>query len=228
MKPQPDPRAPPAKGVFSPNCPRSGRRSKDRWLSSKSPASVKTVPPAPGGTNTRLASSPSPKTAAAVACLRSQRPGPTLASGTSKRTPPGTTPLCPRPGFASRPPSRTTQTGLSLHRLHYCRDCLGKQQEIDRLKEENARLKDRLRYQERNAREAPSAPQPLRPNWPSSPTPWRTTKRKRRGQTGPCWQWPPPALLREITRTQPRARTPGVSGMWRWPPGQWFLAAHRA
>ncbi len=29
------------------------------------------------------------------------------------------------PAFASRPPSRTTQTGLSLHRLHYCRDCLG-------------------------------------------------------------------------------------------------------
>jgi len=45
---------------------------------------------------------------------------------------------------------------LSLHRLHYyCRDCLRKQQEIDRLKEENARLKDRLRYQERNAKEAP-------------------------------------------------------------------------
>jgi transposase len=42
-----------------------------------------------------------------------------------------------------------------LHHLQYCRDCLRKQQEIDRLKEENARLKDRLRYQERNAKEAP-------------------------------------------------------------------------
>jgi len=44
---------------------------------------------------------------------------------------------------------------LSLHRLHYCRDCLRKQQEIDRLREELVRLKQRLRYQERNAKEAP-------------------------------------------------------------------------
>lgn len=59
---------------------------------------------------------------------------------------------------------------MSLHRLHYCRDCLRKQQEIDRLKEENARLKDRLRYQERTAKEAPfgsstpSARQAVKPN----------------------------------------------------------------
>jgi transposase len=44
---------------------------------------------------------------------------------------------------------------VSLHRLLYCRDCLRKQQEIDRLQEENVRLKARLRYQERNAKEAP-------------------------------------------------------------------------
>ena len=44
---------------------------------------------------------------------------------------------------------------MSPHRLQYCRDCLHKQQEIDRLQAELASLKDRLRYQERNAREAP-------------------------------------------------------------------------
>ncbi len=156
-------------------------------------------------------------------CIRSQRPGPTLASGTPKRTPPGTTPLCPRPGFASRPPSRTTQTGLSLHRLHYCRDCLGKQQEIDRLKEENARLKDRLRYQERNAREAPfGSSTPFGQTGRQAQHPGGQPKEKRRGQTGPCWQWPPPAPARGNHPHPARARTPGVSGMWRWPPGQRF------
>ncbi len=44
---------------------------------------------------------------------------------------------------------------MSQPPFHYCRDCLHKQQEIDRLKEEIVRLKGRLRYQERNAREAP-------------------------------------------------------------------------
>ena len=45
---------------------------------------------------------------------------------------------------------------------------------IDRLQEENARLKDRLRYQERTAREGffgsstPSAKRPLKPNTPAS------------------------------------------------------------
>ena len=41
----------------------------------------------------------------------------------------------------------------SLHRLAYCPECLEKQQEIDRLQEEITRLKARLRYQERTARE---------------------------------------------------------------------------
>jgi transposase len=49
---------------------------------------------------------------------------------------------------------------------------LQKQQEIDRLREENARLKDRLRYQERTAREGvfgsstPSAKIPIKPSTP--------------------------------------------------------------
>ena len=58
------------------------------------------------------------------------------------------------------------------HRLSYCPECLKKQQEIDRLREENARLKDRLRYQERTAREGafgsstPSAKIPIKPSAP--------------------------------------------------------------
>lgn len=42
---------------------------------------------------------------------------------------------------------------MSAHRLAYCPECLEKQREIDRLREENTRLKSRLRYQERTARE---------------------------------------------------------------------------
>lgn len=37
--------------------------------------------------------------------------------------------------------------------MTYCPECLKKQQEIDRLRQENTRLKHRLRYQERTARE---------------------------------------------------------------------------
>ena len=56
-----------------------------------------------------------------------------------------------------------------LHGLTYCAECLKKQQEIDRLREENARLKDRLRYQERTARQGafgastPSSKIPIKP-----------------------------------------------------------------
>lgn len=43
----------------------------------------------------------------------------------------------------------------SLPSRPYCPDCLKKQQQIDRLVEENKRLQDRLRYQQRTAREGP-------------------------------------------------------------------------
>jgi transposase len=53
----------------------------------------------------------------------------------------------------------------------YCRGCLEKQREIDRLKEDNRRLRERLRYQERIAREegpfgssTPSSKIPLKAN----------------------------------------------------------------
>jgi len=57
-----------------------------------------------------------------------------------------------------------------LHRLSYCPECLKKQQEIDRLREELVRLKAKLRYEQRNAQEGffgsstPSAKRPVKPN----------------------------------------------------------------
>ncbi|MCP5523574.1 MAG: IS66 family transposase [Verrucomicrobiales bacterium] len=69
-----------------------------------------------------------------------------------------------------RPQGNRKAEPTSLHRLNYCPQCLQKQQEIDRLREENARLKGRLRYQERSAREGPfgsstpSAKVPIKPS----------------------------------------------------------------
>ena len=69
----------------------------------------------------------------------------------------------------TRPPQSEVDPTKS-HCLTYCPECLKKQQEIDRLREENARLKDRLRYQERTAREGafgastPSSKIPLKPS----------------------------------------------------------------
>jgi transposase len=66
------------------------------------------------------------------------------------------------------PPHRKVDATF-LHRLSYCPECLKKQQQIDRLREENARLKDRLRSQERTAREGafgsstPSSKIPIKP-----------------------------------------------------------------
>ena len=57
-----------------------------------------------------------------------------------------------------------------VYRLTYCQGCLEKQQVIDRLREENVRLKAKLRYQERTAKEGPfgsstpSAKVPLKAN----------------------------------------------------------------
>lgn len=71
---------------------------------------------------------------------------------------------------ATRPTRKTDPT--KLPHLSYCPECLQQQQEIDRLREENARLKDRLRYQERTAREGafgsstPSSKIPVKPGAP--------------------------------------------------------------
>jgi hypothetical protein len=64
-----------------------------------------------------------------------------------------------------------------LQRLTYCPGCLAKQRELDRLREENARLKARLRYQERTAREGafgsstPSSKIPIKPSAPADQPP---------------------------------------------------------
>lgn len=97
---------------------------------------------------------------------------------------------------------------MSLHRLHYCRDCLRKQQEIDRLKEENARLKDRLRYQERNAKEAPfgsSTPSAKRAVKPNSLE--ENQKKKGGAQPGHAGSGRSQPQPEEVTRTQ---RVPGL------------------
>lgn len=97
---------------------------------------------------------------------------------------------------------------MRLHRLHYCRDCLAKQQEIDRLKAENARLKDRLRYQERTAKEAPfgsatpSAKLIVKPN--SLADNQAKKGGAKPGHAGGGRRPPQPA---EVTRTQ---RVPGL------------------
>jgi transposase len=62
---------------------------------------------------------------------------------------------------------------MKMARLSYCPDCLHKQQQIDRLQEELRRVKDRLRYQERTAKEGPfgsstpSSKVPIKPNAPT-------------------------------------------------------------
>jgi transposase len=93
---------------------------------------------------------------------------------------------------------------LSLHRLHYCPECLRKQQAIDRLQEENKQLKDRLRYQERTAKEAPfgsstpSAKQVVKPNSLED-------NQKKKGGAKPghrgCGRRAPPT--KTVTRTEP-------------------------
>ena len=56
--------------------------------------------------------------------------------------------------------------------INSCPECLKKQREIDVLKEENQRLKQKLRYQERKTQEGffssstPSSKIPLKPNRP--------------------------------------------------------------
>lgn len=66
-----------------------------------------------------------------------------------------------------------------LHRLTYCPECLKKQQLIDRLQQEIAGLKAKLRYQARTAQEGPfgsstpSAKVPVKPNTPAEASPRR-------------------------------------------------------
>ncbi len=90
-----------------------------------------------------------------------------------------------------------------LHRLHYCAECLKKQQVIDRLQEENARLRARLRYQERQAKEGffgsstPSAQRPVKAN-----TPVENTQRPGGAQPGHRGHGRRPVRPDQVTRRQ--------------------------
>jgi transposase len=58
---------------------------------------------------------------------------------------------------------------MGTSRLTFCPECLKKQMKIDRLREENQRLKERLRYQERTAQEGPFGS-----STPSAKVPFKT------------------------------------------------------
>lgn len=94
---------------------------------------------------------------------------------------------------------------MSLHRLHYCRDCLRKQQEIDRLREEIVRLKQRLRHQERNAREAPFGSSTPSAKLIVKPNSLEDNQKKKGGaKPGHAGSGRSPPQPQEITRTERR------------------------
>lgn len=92
--------------------------------------------------------------------------------------------------------------------LKVCKDCLKKQQEIDRLKEELQRVKDKLRYQERTAREGPFGA-----STPSSKVPFKANSleenQARRGGAKPGHRghgrraFPPEQIHRTISARLP-------------------------
>ena len=92
---------------------------------------------------------------------------------------------------------------MSLRDPHYCAACLRKQQEIDRLQEENKRLKDRLRYQERTAKEAPFGSSTPSAKLVVKPNSLEENQKKKGGAKPghPGWgrRCPP---LEEVTRTE--------------------------
>ena len=125
-------------------------------------------------------------------------------------------PCCKRIGN-----NATKNRGVSVtkfHRLSYCPDCLKKQQEIDRLKEENARLKDRLRYQERSVKEGffgsstPSSKLPVKPNAPVAAPPKMGGAKA--GHAGHGRQAVPLAQADRIQRVNLPARCPDCGGPW--------------
>jgi transposase len=94
---------------------------------------------------------------------------------------------------------------LSAHRLVYCRDCLRKQQEIDRLKEEVLRLKQRLRYQERTAREAPFGSSTPSAKLAVKPNSLEDNQKKKGGaKPGHAGYGRSPPPPQEVTRTERR------------------------
>jgi transposase len=101
-------------------------------------------------------------------------------------------------------------------RFSTCPGCLQKQLEIDRLREENARLKDRLRYQERTAQEGafgsstPSSKVPVKPN--ASPEHEGRAGGAKAGHRGHGRQALPPAEAQRVERVESPKRCPDCGG----------------
>src|SRR5437773_5156996 len=95
------------------------------------------------------------------------------------------------------------QTKPTKLALNYCPGCLQKQLVIDQLQEENARLKARLRHQERTAKEGPfgsstsSAKVPLKPNAPPE-----NSQRRGGAKPGHCGHGRRHIPDEEVTRRQ--------------------------
>jgi len=87
--------------------------------------------------------------------VRPQGTGPALSPGARTRPAAETGALCPGAGTAAGLSPPTGPSPVIQHSVHACRNWVEKQRQIDRLTEEVARLKARLRYQERTAKEAP-------------------------------------------------------------------------
>jgi transposase len=100
--------------------------------------------------------------------------------------------------------------------LCYCPDCLAKQQRIDRLLEENARLKAKLRRQERTAKEAPfgaSTPSSKRLVKPSSPEERRAQRGGAQpGHKGHGRQGATPETADDVRRIDAPATCPDCGG----------------
>jgi DNA-directed RNA polymerase subunit RPC12/RpoP len=92
---------------------------------------------------------------------------------------------------------------LSGLRLHYCPGCLRRQLQIDRLTAENARLKARLRYQERNAKEAPFGSSTPSAKLAVKPNSLEDNQKKKGGaKVGHAGFGRTPPEPQEITRTE--------------------------
>jgi len=102
-------------------------------------------------------------------------------------------------------------------RLDHCPECLKKQLEIDRLQEENARLKARLRYQERTVKEGvfgsatPSSKVPLKAN--AAPEQADRAGGAKQGHPGHGRQAVPQAQAQRVERVKAPERCPDCGGL---------------
>jgi hypothetical protein len=103
-----------------------------------------------------------------------------------------------------------------VSRFNFCPECLKKQLEIDRLREENTRLRDRLRYQERTAQEGsfgsatPSSKVPVKPNAQAEQA--RQVGGAKRGHPGRGRQAVPLGEAQRVERVAAAQRCPQCGG----------------